>query len=174
MSLAQAQRPREPALQQLAFLKELSQAASDRGRRSTMPWLSTAIILAAAVATAHEDNAHDHRDLGIVIKNVYGAMACGEACVLEPHRASVVGVTRGDADAKVAVATVIEPKNAFYEVPIATRDVASLYPSIMQASVSRGVILQRRRGDGSRRRGESAETTRRGGRRGSKPRARAF
>lgn len=100
MSLAQAQRPREPALQQLAFLKELSQAASDRGRRSTMPWLSTAIILAAAVATAHEDNAHDHRDLGIVIKNVYGAMACGESCVLEPHRASVVVVTRGDADAK--------------------------------------------------------------------------
>ena len=72
----------------------------------------------------------------------------------------------GDADAKFEGATVIEPKKAFYEVPIATLDFASLYPSIMQASVSRGVTLQRRRGDGSRRRGESAETTRRGGRRG--------
>jgi hypothetical protein len=30
-------------------------------------------------------------------------------------------------------ATVIEPKKAFYEVPIATLDFASLYPSIMQA-----------------------------------------
>lgn len=30
-------------------------------------------------------------------------------------------------------ATVIEPKKSFYEVPIATLDFASLYPSIMQA-----------------------------------------
>lgn len=30
-------------------------------------------------------------------------------------------------------ATVIEPKKAFYEAPIATLDFASLYPSIMQA-----------------------------------------
>lgn len=30
-------------------------------------------------------------------------------------------------------ATVIEPKKAFYEEPIATLDFASLYPSIMQA-----------------------------------------
>lgn len=29
-------------------------------------------------------------------------------------------------------ATVIEPKKAYYEVPIATLDFASLYPSIMQ------------------------------------------
>lgn len=29
-------------------------------------------------------------------------------------------------------ATVIEPKKAFYEEPIATLDFASLYPSIMQ------------------------------------------
>mmetsp|Transcript_30619 Transcript_30619/g.91788 ORF Transcript_30619/g.91788 Transcript_30619/m.91788 type:complete len:1095 (+) Transcript_30619:226-3510(+) len=39
----------------------------------------------------------------------------------------------GDADAKFEGATVIEPKKAFYEVPIATLDFASLYPSIMQA-----------------------------------------
>jgi DNA polymerase delta subunit 1 len=31
-------------------------------------------------------------------------------------------------------ATVIEPKKAFYEVPVATLDFASLYPSIMQVS----------------------------------------
>ena len=30
-------------------------------------------------------------------------------------------------------ATVIEPKRAFYEEPVATLDFASLYPSIMQA-----------------------------------------
>jgi DNA polymerase elongation subunit (family B) len=30
-------------------------------------------------------------------------------------------------------ATVIEPKKAYYEVPVATLDFASLYPSIMQA-----------------------------------------
>jgi DNA polymerase delta subunit 1 len=30
-------------------------------------------------------------------------------------------------------ATVIEPKKAFYQEPIATLDFASLYPSIMQA-----------------------------------------
>lgn len=33
-------------------------------------------------------------------------------------------------------ATVIEPKKAFYEEPIATLDFASLYPSIMQVHVS--------------------------------------
>lgn len=32
-------------------------------------------------------------------------------------------------------ATVIEPKKAFYEEPIATLDFASLYPSIMQVPV---------------------------------------
>lgn len=31
-------------------------------------------------------------------------------------------------------ATVIEPKKAFYEEPIATLDFASLYPSIMQVT----------------------------------------
>jgi len=38
-----------------------------------------------------------------------------------------------DADAKFEGATVIDPKKAFYETPIATLDFASLYPSIMQA-----------------------------------------
>ncbi|KAK7253937.1 DNA polymerase delta subunit 1 [Aureococcus anophagefferens] len=38
-----------------------------------------------------------------------------------------------DGDAKFEGATVIEPKKAFYEEPIATLDFASLYPSIMQA-----------------------------------------
>lgn len=32
-------------------------------------------------------------------------------------------------------ATVIEPKKAFYEEPIATLDFASLYPSIMQVRI---------------------------------------
>ena len=36
-------------------------------------------------------------------------------------------------DVKFEGATVIEPKRAFYEEPIATLDFASLYPSIMQA-----------------------------------------
>jgi len=39
----------------------------------------------------------------------------------------------GDDNAGYEGATVIEPKKAFYEVPIATLDFASLYPSIMQA-----------------------------------------
>lgn len=39
-------------------------------------------------------------------------------------------------------ATVIEPKKAFYEEPIATLDFASLYPSIMQVPVVRAVIDQ--------------------------------
>ena len=38
-----------------------------------------------------------------------------------------------EADAGYEGATVIEPKKAYYEVPIATLDFASLYPSIMQA-----------------------------------------
>ena len=39
----------------------------------------------------------------------------------------------GSDDQSYEGATVIEPKKAFYEVPIATLDFASLYPSIMQA-----------------------------------------
>lgn len=39
----------------------------------------------------------------------------------------------GDDVATYEGATVIEPKKAYYEVPIATLDFASLYPSIMQA-----------------------------------------
>ncbi len=39
----------------------------------------------------------------------------------------------GDDGAGYEGATVIEPKKAYYEVPIATLDFASLYPSIMQA-----------------------------------------
>ena len=39
----------------------------------------------------------------------------------------------GGDDATYEGATVIEPKKAYYEVPIATLDFASLYPSIMQA-----------------------------------------
>ena len=41
----------------------------------------------------------------------------------------------GGDDGTYEGATVIEPKKAFYEVPIATLDFASLYPSIMQVSV---------------------------------------
>ena len=39
----------------------------------------------------------------------------------------------GDDNAGYEGATVIEPKKAYYEIPIATLDFASLYPSIMQA-----------------------------------------
>ena len=39
----------------------------------------------------------------------------------------------GSDDSTYEGATVIEPKKAYYEVPIATLDFASLYPSIMQA-----------------------------------------
>ena len=39
----------------------------------------------------------------------------------------------GDDSATFEGATVIEPKKAYYEQPIATLDFASLYPSIMQA-----------------------------------------
>ena len=38
----------------------------------------------------------------------------------------------GADDSTYEGATVIEPKKAYYEVPIATLDFASLYPSIMQ------------------------------------------
>lgn len=40
--------------------------------------------------------------------------------------------SNGGGDAAYEGATVIEPKKAFYNVPIATLDFASLYPSIMQ------------------------------------------
>jgi len=42
----------------------------------------------------------------------------------------------GGDDSTYEGATVIEPKKAFYEVPIATLDFASLYPSIMQVIFS--------------------------------------
>jgi DNA polymerase delta subunit 1 len=51
--------------------------------------------------------------------------------MLIPHVARAGGA--GEGDASFEGATVIEPKKAFYEVPIATLDFASLYPSIMQA-----------------------------------------
>ena len=40
----------------------------------------------------------------------------------------------GGDDTTFEGATVIEPKKAYYEVPIATLDFASLYPSIMQVA----------------------------------------
>ena len=43
----------------------------------------------------------------------------------------------GGEDATYEGATVIEPKKAYYEVPIATLDFASLYPSIMQVGPDR-------------------------------------
>ena len=43
----------------------------------------------------------------------------------------------GGEDATYEGATVIEPKKAYYEVPIATLDFASLYPSIMQVGADR-------------------------------------
>lgn len=42
----------------------------------------------------------------------------------------------GSDEASYEGATVIDPKKAFYEVPIATLDFASLYPSIMQVGMS--------------------------------------
>ena len=39
----------------------------------------------------------------------------------------------GGEDATFEGATVIEPKKGYYDIPIATLDFASLYPSIMQA-----------------------------------------
>lgn len=39
----------------------------------------------------------------------------------------------GDRDDKYEGATVLEPIKGFYDVPIATLDFASLYPSIMMA-----------------------------------------
>ena len=45
----------------------------------------------------------------------------------------IPNVPKQDADATYEGATVIDPKKKFYEVPIATLDFASLYPSIMQA-----------------------------------------
>ena len=39
----------------------------------------------------------------------------------------------GDDGVNYEGATVLDPKKAYYEVPIATLDFASLYPSIMQA-----------------------------------------
>ena len=38
-------------------------------------------------------------------------------------------------------ATVIEPKKAYYETPIATLDFASLYPSIMQVNTCLSAFL---------------------------------
>jgi DNA polymerase delta subunit 1 len=52
---------------------------------------------------------------------------CKREKLLVPH------VSKGNSDESTYEgATVIDPKKAFYEVPIATLDFASLYPSIMQ------------------------------------------
>lgn len=56
------------------------------------------------------------------------ARKCLKKGLLIPHLAR-----QGGDDASYEGATVIEPKKAYYEVPIATLDFASLYPSIMQA-----------------------------------------
>lgn len=53
---------------------------------------------------------------------------CRSSNLLIPNLAK----NKGD-DITYEGATVIEPKKAFYECPIATLDFASLYPSIMQA-----------------------------------------
>ena len=53
---------------------------------------------------------------------------CRSSKLLIPNLAK----SKGD-DSTYEGATVIEPKKAFYEDPIATLDFASLYPSIMQA-----------------------------------------
>jgi DNA polymerase delta subunit 1 len=50
-----------------------------------------------------------------------------KVALLVPHLAK-----HGGDDSTYEGATVIDPKKAFYEVPIATLDFASLYPSIMQ------------------------------------------
>jgi DNA polymerase delta subunit 1 len=55
---------------------------------------------------------------------------CKKENLLVPH----VAKSGGD-DSGYEGATVIDPKKAFYEVPIATLDFASLYPSIMQVSM---------------------------------------
>lgn len=54
---------------------------------------------------------------------------CLRENLLVPHLAK----SGANDDISFEGATVIEPKKAFYEVPIATLDFASLYPSIMQA-----------------------------------------
>ena len=56
------------------------------------------------------------------------ARKCLKIGLLIPHLAR-----QGGDDTSYEGATVIEPKKAYYEVPIATLDFASLYPSIMQA-----------------------------------------
>lgn len=50
------------------------------------------------------------------------------------HRVDVhvVYTLGGDDSGGYEGATVIDPKKAFYDIPIATLDFASLYPSIMQ------------------------------------------
>ena len=55
---------------------------------------------------------------------------CRKENLLIPNVAKHAG---GDDGVGYEGATVIEPKKAYYEVPIATLDFASLYPSIMQA-----------------------------------------
>ena len=55
---------------------------------------------------------------------------CKRENLLVPHVAK-----SGNDDSTFEGATVIDPKKAFYEIPIATLDFASLYPSIMQVSV---------------------------------------
>lgn len=55
---------------------------------------------------------------------------CRKVGMLVPHLAKQGA--QGD-DVAYEGATVIEPKKAFYQQPIATLDFASLYPSIMQA-----------------------------------------
>lgn len=54
---------------------------------------------------------------------------CRRENLLVPH----VSKSGSDMENSYEGATVIDPKRAFYEVPIATLDFASLYPSIMQA-----------------------------------------
>jgi DNA polymerase delta subunit 1 len=54
--------------------------------------------------------------------------------MLVPHLAKSGLNSAGD-EVGFEGATVIEPKKAFYEMPIATLDFASLYPSIMQVRI---------------------------------------
>lgn len=58
---------------------------------------------------------------------------CRKENLLVPHVNRTGGQGSGGGDESYEGATVIEPKRAFYEIPIATLDFASLYPSIMQA-----------------------------------------
>jgi DNA polymerase delta subunit 1 len=50
-----------------------------------------------------------------------------------PHKKREDGMAVGDDDVGYEGATVLEPKTGFYQLPIATLDFASLYPSIMRA-----------------------------------------